>query len=186
MAWSAAKKQRQEYRRAIKARGEIDRFTEHIEALGGSSPCACCTLIRPLNTLQEGVCPICRSSLVRLRKCIPVASTDRYNHAEPEVVWTDASFCDGIAGLAVCGALGEHCRQVEASTSTHAEVLALRWAREIARAADIRDLTFRTDCEAAYKRFGQPPKGFHWIVEQVPRSQNQRADYLAGRARIAI
>lgn len=186
MAWSAAKKQRREYRRAIKARGKIDRFTERMEALGGSGACACCTLIRPLNTLQEGVCPTCRSSLVRLRKCVPVASTDRYNHAEMGVVWADASFRDGIAGLAVCGALGEHYRQVEASTSTHAEVLALRWAREIARAADIRDLTFRTDCQAAYKQFGEAPKGFNWIIEQVPRSKNQRADYLAGRARIAI
>jgi hypothetical protein len=186
MRRGTGKARRREYRRALAVHGRIDRFTERMQALqGGSAPCDCCTLVRPGSDLEEGICGTCRSSLIRLRTLVPTTTSQPSVHLEPGIVWADASFDNGVAGIAVCGALGEHVQQVEASSSTHAEVLALRWAMEIARASRAQDLTFRTDCQSAYQNC-RARKSERWVIEQVPRSRNLRADYLARRARLAL
>lgn len=181
------KRRRREYRRGLAEAQMVrtDRFTDMIHAIagGGSEACESCGLQTWASNLDEhAVCAACRRAFGNLSVRVPHVET--VSHAEPNVVWADASYSDGFAGLAVCGALGEHTRTVDARSSTQAEVMALKWAMEIARASDLRGLTFRTDCQAAFKVLCQTPKRMYWTVEQVPRRQNRRADYLAGRARL--
>lgn len=180
------KKRRREYRRALHDAQMIrpDRFTETMRAIigGGTQACEGCGLQTWASDLDEHVCGACRTAFGRLRVHIPRPDVPT-TRLEPNVVWTDASYSHGRAGLAVVGALGEHSRSVEAASSTQAEVLALRWALEIAREGDVYGLTFRTDCQAAFNVLRQTPKRCYWTVEQVPRRENRRADYLAGLAR---
>jgi hypothetical protein len=183
---TAGKRRRAEYRRALGARGG-DRFSEHMEALigGGSEPCACCRLVRPRSALSAaGVCDPCRQSLGGLREA-PPAPTEASRYLPAGCVYVDASYRDGVAGLAVVGALGEHARLVAATTSTQAETMALRWAMEIAHAADARNLTFRTDCSTALAAVGSGSRRRGWVVEQIPRYRNRQADALANSIRLA-
>lgn len=131
---------------------------------------------------ENGVCRPCQEALGQMKVRVPQVTV---KHMEEGVVWVDASYRDGTAGLAVAGALGEHARKVEAVSSTQAEVLALRWAMEIAKNDDRTGLTFRTDCQAAWKVLYQTPRRMDWRVELVARYRNQRADYLAGKIRLA-
>lgn len=172
------------------------RFDEMMAALqaGGSSRCAMCGLLRPVSELDEAdTCLRCeqrlvaleRSALAAARRGADVPMPPRPQAKEPpdSVVYVDASYRDGLAGLAVVGALGEHTQKTKASSSVHAEVLALRWAMDMARAAGMKDLTFRTDCQAAFNALCRSSKKMRWTVEQIPRRRNVRADALAGHAR---
>lgn len=100
----------------------------------------------------------------------------------PGAVYVDASVRDGVAGLAVVGALGEFTRRVSTDSSMTAERWALEWGFAIAREQDRRDLLFRSDCVGVVKRFnGNAARG--WVVEYVPRRLNQRAHSLSVVAR---
>ena len=185
---NTSKGRRKAYRDALKARQLVrpDRFDDMMRAVigGGSRPCDCCGLVRTLRELGEtGFCSSCEGTLVKVAKNAPPPER-RALRDEPWVVWVDASFRDGRAGLAVVGALGDHARTVKASTSTHAEVLALKWAMAIADG--LLDLTFRTDCEKAYNALRQTPAHLRWTVEQIPRGHNHRADRLASFARLRM
>lgn len=178
---------RRTYRRALIDAEMVrpDRFTDMIRAVtgGGTRSCASCGLVRVGSALDDqDVCTACRQAFGRLRARAPQPLAV-VTPIEPNVVWVDASYNRGRAGLAVVGALGEHSRSVASVSSVQAEVLALRWAMEIARAGDVCGLTFRTDCQAAYNVLRQTPERMYWTVEQVPRRENRRADFLAGRAR---
>jgi len=97
-------------------------------------------------------------------------------------VYVDASVREGVAGLAVVGALGEFTRRVSTDSSMTAERWALEWGFAIAREQDRRDLLFRSDCVGVVERFnGSPARG--WVVEYVPRKLNQRAHHLSVLAR---
>lgn len=97
------------------------------------------------------------------------------------VVYVDASVRDGVAGLAVVGALGEFTRRVSTDSSMSAERWALEWAFAIAREQDRRDLVFRCDCVGVIKRFNGSPAR-RWVIEHVPRKLN-RAHSLSVLAR---
>jgi hypothetical protein len=102
----------------------------------------------------------------------------------PRYVYTDASFADGVAAIAVVGALGTHVRCILAANSTTAEHEAMRWAFELARQSDHGrgELVFRTDCKSTAKAFTAPvARG--WRTEVVPRAQNVVAHGVASRAR---
>lgn len=60
----------------------------------------------------------------------------------------DASWSEGRATLAVSGSIGEHVRHVEAATNVIAEIKAVLFAMEIAKAEqpNPRPLRFQTDC----------------------------------------
>lgn len=187
MAMKTNKRRRKEFRQALADAQMIrpDRFSEMMNAIagGGSQACEGCGLQTWASDLDEHtVCAACRRAFGRLRARVPHVDAV-VSHAEPNVVWADASYNNGFAGLAVCGALGEHTRTVDARSSTQAEVMALKWAMEIAREGEFRGLTFRTDCQAAFNVLRQTPARMYWTVEQVPRRENRRADYLAGKVR---
>lgn len=189
MPMKTNKQRRRAFRRALANNGMLrpDRFTEMMNAIagGGSEACECCGLVTWANDLDDrAVCPACRRAFGKLRKRVPRPEVV-VAHDEPKVVWVDASYRDGFAGLAVCGALGEHTQRVEATTSTQAETLALKWAMDIAEEGGIFGLTFRTDCEKAYNVLKQTPARFYWTVERIPRERNRRADHLANEARVS-
>lgn len=190
-----SKKNRRQYRATLAHRGLVraDRFDDLMTAVtgGGTRPCGWCGLAMPAER-EPDVCEACQASVRRVRKVrVPLPSTPAATEdIEPGVIYVDASFRQGMAGLAVVGALGDHQKRVEARSSTQAEVLALAWALEIAKATERWGLTFRTDCQAAFRQF---PLSRHrlignrlgWTVEQVPRRQNRQADRLAAVARDA-
>lgn len=176
------------YRYALRDRGLVrqDRFAELMETVlrGPVKCCWTCRLQRPVGDLDDhGICFACRSRMTEVISRAPEPSSPQPDD-EPHVVYVDASFRDGYAGLAVVGALGQHSDFTEASSSTHAEVMALHWAISIAKRIGRTDLIFRTDCHAASRAWpAQHLKKMGWTIEQVPRRRNQRADMLAGRAR---
>lgn len=179
------KKRRKRYRVEVKRIGRQDRFTEMMEAVTGEGtrPCTSCGVVRPYSSLDaSGTCTACHAALERARGYV----ADVKRVAEPGVVYVDASWQDGAAGLAVVGELGEHYQGTTASSSTHAEVLALRWAMDIARQRGLRDLTFRTDCSAALGQCWGTGRALGWKVEWVSRTRNQHADRLASEARHAL
>lgn len=94
----------------------------------------------------------------------------------PVVVSTDASYNDGIAGIA--GIVnGRDCRVlffdvVQVDRSSDGERLALEKAILIARQAGWRRVTFRTDCEGIRPRAKMRPG---WRVEVIPRHLNAAA-----------
>lgn len=104
-------------------------------------------------------------------------------------VYVDASVRDGVAGLAVVGALGEFTRRVSTSSSTTAELWALEWAFAIAREQRREDLVFRSDCQGVVHSVGGTPawrlvvEAWGWAVEYVPRELNRRAHSLCVVAR---
>jgi ribonuclease HI len=152
--------------------------------LGGSRPCIWCELVRPVSALSElGICLNCLRSWkgVGGRPWSPPAVEAVSNAAG---VYVDASYRDGIAGLAVCGALGGHHKRVRASGCNQAEVRALKWAIQIATDVAASGLVFYTDSQCAYLWFYQRERGHGWVAKQVPRGLNRRADRLAGVARL--
>src|SRR5690242_14941623 len=127
------KRQRARYREAL-ARAQMirpDRLTELVQAVkaGGSCPCRCCGIVHPANELSErGICDYCSRALGKVRVNLPAVRYHDLATDEPGVVYVDASYRDGVAGLAIVGALGQHSRRIEAVSSTQAETLALGWA----------------------------------------------------------
>jgi ribonuclease HI len=108
---------------------------------------------------------------------------------DDRVVCVDASFRhagsgggSGIAGLGVAGALGNHRTYAHARSSGDAEIAAMRFAWSIAKEWDVRDLTFRTDCDAVARAFAQGKPSRGWTVELVRRSQVANAHNLARKA----
>jgi len=138
---NVGKARRKAYRDQLKAAQLVrqDRFTEMMRAVtgGGSGPCACCTLSRPLATLDKtGVCTGCRKTLVRLRAEAPEPDAPQAGF-EALAVYVDASYADGWAGLAVCGCLGEHTKAVEAVSSACTQRSSLFDGRSRSPAAEI-------------------------------------------------
>jgi ribonuclease HI len=180
---SAGKNRRARYRQMY-ARGEhADPLAERLAAVGGTAPCALCTLAKPLVDLDEGgVCAWCRSAGGSV-------TADRGRPLRENVVCVDASFwksdarAHGRAALAIVGALGEHTKIVAVTKATEAEVEALRWALAIACERDMTDLVFRTDCQAVVRQLGETVQRLGWTLEQVPRHRNWAADWLASQAR---
>lgn len=159
------------------------RFEDMMNAAtgGGSRPCATCRIVVAASTLDDqDACPACAGQPGRLR----ATATDRSLEIMARCVYVDASYENGVAGLAVVGELGIFTRAVAATSSTAAEVEALAWAMAIAAARGERDLIFRTDCEHAARTYcnGKPSRG--WEVELIPRRRNQLADCLASQARL--
>ena len=145
----------------------------------------CNTGLAPWHELR---CHICgdwlRHSPQKKRRPKRPATTifTKNNQNEPNAVYVDASFADGLAGLAVVGALGCHSKRVPAASSTEAERLALLWAVKIARQRGLTGMVFRTDNEGSTRV--QIPQRLESVVEWVPRHRNCEADDLAKRARI--
>jgi hypothetical protein len=142
-------KRKRDFRAALAEAGMVrpDRLTEMMSAIagGGSQRCEGCGRQTWCSDIAEfDVCSACRAAFRRLKKKPPRPRPRlSVSHVEPNVVWADASYRDGRAGLAVVGALGEHSRTVDAVSSTQAEVLALRWAMDIAEAGDVPGLMHR-------------------------------------------
>lgn len=94
----------------------------------------------------------------------------------PVVVSTDASYRDGIAGIA--GLVNGRDNRVlffdvvQVTRSSDGERLALEKAIQIARKAGWRRVTFRTDCEGVKPRAKMRPG---WRIEVVPRQLNDAA-----------
>lgn len=163
------------------AAARTDRLGDLVTGIGGTAPCASCTRVVSMSVLQEGLCPPCRR--------VPATAAvlvKRERALERGVVWVDASWRDGVAGLAVVGELGEHSRPFLCRSNVAAEVEAMRWALRLAREAGVVELVIRTDSQSA-QRFGSRavPRRFAWVVEWVPRHLNRRADHLSRRARLA-
>jgi ribonuclease HI len=181
------KRARANYRHTLKKLGQVrqSRFDELMSTLigAGSKACVVCRLVRPNNNLDEdGRCPYCATRLKAVGKATALQARST-RPLEPNIVYVDASFRDGIAGLAVVGEIGEYSKACPAPTSTAAEVMAFRWALELAEEGGYRDLIFRTDCTHVYDLHHRNEYRLGWVVEQVPRRENQHADRLAGWAR---
>ena len=177
------KRRRASYRAALKDAGLVrqSRFDERIGALAGTANCQGCGLARPASALDDSdYCPVCRGRRRSTRIQIEEWAGEP---SEPDVVYVDASWSEGVAGLAVVGALGSHSRVCQAPTSTAAEVMALRWAFEIAEAQGQAGLIFRSDCTAAVNLHNRNNYRLGWRVEHVPRRFNASADSRAGIAR---
>lgn len=191
MPLSQGKKRRKLYRENV-VRGQ-SRFDEMMENLiaGGTRRCESCRMPRPAQQFSGSTCKACCYKLKRIDAA--AKAEERQSRREQRVlrpvgdgvVYVDASFRDGFAGLAMVGALGDHYRSIGADSSTQAEVMALGWAMSMARANRLHGLTFRTDCTAAFVVHEGAGAKAGWKVEQVPRAQNTHADRLAGLARKA-
>lgn len=172
-------------RSRVRRQSRFDEMMENLLA-GGSLRCPSCGLLRPASRFdQHGyACNGC-VFLIKYVQEGPPRPQHRALADSGGIVYVDASYDDGYAGLAVVGALGEHHRSLSADSSVQAEVLALGWAISIAYAGKLRDLTFRTDCQAAYEVHKDTGKKLGWTVEWVSRRHNVEADRLAGLARRA-
>lgn len=178
-----AKRRNAAYRSRARAFGGT-RFDEMMQAAigGGSRRCGHCGLLRPVAALNVAdVCSACSGALTRAEQPPP---REHRTDLRAGYVYVDASYADGIAGLAIVGALGTHTQRAEAQTSTQAESLAMRWAMKLARDRQLTDLTFCTDCSAVRNMAGQGRKNERWTVELIPRHKNAAADRLAGQARL--
>jgi ribonuclease HI len=102
-----------------------------------------------------------------------------------DAVYVDASFADGIAGLAMAGALGEATTTMLCAGSNEAEHRALAWAMQAAYREGRRDLCFLSDCTAVVKHWPVGKPTWNWRVEYVPRALNAVADRLSRRARLS-
>lgn len=161
----------------------LDPLAERLAALGGTRACSGCTRVVALAVLREGRCPLCRRSAPGPRVAVPVPVV-----LEPGVVYVDASWRDGLAGLAVVGALGEHVRQTRTRSNVAAEVEAVTWAIELARGREEERLLFRTDSVSAAHHASSrcaARRRALWEAEWVPRRLNRRADQLSREARLS-
>lgn len=106
---------------------------------------------------------------------------------DARVVYVDASWQDGVAGLAVVGVLGVHTLRLEGCrSSTWAEREAMKLAMRIAGQRGLKDLVFRTDCGYVARMWAEGKPSKRWVVEQVSRDRNRRADRWAKRARLGL
>ena len=146
----------------------------------------CTRRLAPGRFVDERTCRTCAPIIARAAAA-PIAELPQQRAAAPapapaRVVVVDASFRAGVAGLAVVGALGRYSMRVSVGTSTRAGHWALRWAMDIARSRDERDLIFHTDCDAVARRAGDDAAR-RWTVRHVSRSAVREAHELAGAAR---
>lgn len=181
---------RRAYRQGLPPRQS--RFDEMMASvINASARCSVCRLHHPANLVEEGVCSACRRTLkrqsTRIQKATPLSppelAYDQPVEIADNVVFVDASWRDGTAGLAVVGAVGAHSKRIQCSSSNSAECEALRWAFSIARPLGRKDLIFRTDSQRAATT--QAPSKTGWAIEWVPRHKNARADRAATVARLA-
>ncbi|MCA1570994.1 MAG: hypothetical protein LC798_11875 [Chloroflexi bacterium] len=144
----------------------------------------CTRRLAPARFVDERACQTCSPIVARAAALIAELPQQRVAAAPApaRVVVVDASFRAGVAGLAVVGALGRYSMRVSVATSTRAEHWALRWAMDIARARDERDLLFHTDCDAVARRAGDDTER-RWTVRHVSRSDVREAHELAGATR---
>jgi hypothetical protein len=175
-----SKRKRRAYRQSLI---EESAFDARIRAASlGTGVCSSCTIVRFTNELDENrVCVFCQGAVPARKKV--------FLGLKPggQIVYTDASYQSGVAGLAIVGALGSFSHRVYARSNVEAEVMAMRWAMNIAKDRRVSTLTFRTDSESAQKMGARSvPKWADWSVEWVPRRHNQEADYVAGQARLAV
>lgn len=172
-------------------------FDELIAAVTeGSSRCSVCKLHHPKRLVTQGICSSCRQALGksearRLARRASRSEPPELGYELPcvitdNVVYVDASWHEGVAGVAIVGALGAYTDRVPAPSSGAAEVFAMQWALKIAKEQQRQGLVFRTDNQSA-ERFGKNavPKQYDWVVEWIPRRKNQRADRAASNARLA-
>lgn len=101
----------------------------------------------------------------------------------------DASYRDGLAGLAYESALIGYARKVvSAATSVDAETKAMLWAMAVAEGEGLEVVTFRTDCQAVARHTAASPiaeiLADHpgWNIQQVPRRANVQPNIGARRA----
>lgn len=142
-------------------------------------PCDVCSgAVSRSQSLTAKFCPVCNPG--RVPGPPKIKDDGRLR------IWTDASYAHGVAGLAIVGSLGEHWKRVKAPSSSYTEIMAMRWALQEAYAAKLPPFTrFYTDCGAVIPRFQWIALRDHgWIVKQISRTGNRRADYLAGKARL--
>jgi hypothetical protein len=185
-----SKRQKQTYRRVLSQYGG-DHLSDLVAAAhAGSEACLVCSLVRPVSSLSEGVCSVCRQTLSGSFVQRLLEKNVERLVAEPQdplAVYVDASWQSGVAGIAVVGALGRHSDRVPAQSSSDAEVRAMLWALRIAKQRrDERVLVFRTDNHSAQRAGAHAvPNWARWSVEWVPRRRNYAADRLALQARVA-
>lgn len=110
-------------------------------------------------------------------------------------VFTDASFRDGRAGLAMNGALGEKRKAISCRCSTEAELAAMVWAMSEAALAGLSLVAFHSDNAAVTDRaYGRPTRRISamrfavhaavgsrlgWDLIRVPRRELGTAHALA-------
>lgn len=101
----------------------------------------------------------------------------------------DASYKDGLAGIAYVGLAGDHERSITAASSTHGELCALLVAMAAAENQAITDVTFRTDCKVVADGGARGlgtlvvaaflERNASWRVVFMPRARNGHANTLA-------
>jgi hypothetical protein len=174
------KADRRAYRLGI-AGTKTDRFAELMAGIDGTLACLGCTRVVAVAVLQNGLCPPCR----RIPSAPRVVKLDL--DVEEGMVYVDASYRDGVAGIAVIGALGTHSRRLECLSNVEAEIEAMRWALRLAKHRRVVEMTFRTDSQSAARfEHNATPRWASWVVEWVPRYRNQKADRLSRRARLRV
>lgn len=98
------------------------------------------------------------------------------------MISVDASYRDGIAGIAVYFLDRKPFTQIiQSRSSMEAEVQAMRRAMDLAREYwddAPNQVTFRTDCDGVFKMFRKTV----WNVVWIPRSKNKNANQLARQA----
>lgn len=101
----------------------------------------------------------------------------------------DTKYRDGMAALAVVGAIGTHSKVVPCRASFDGEVKALEFAMEIAAEQRVDQVTFRTDCTSAAHPSKRTIRSAElmrahpsWRVVVVPRRQNVAAHGVAAKA----
>jgi hypothetical protein len=184
-----SKLQKRAYRKALREH-QGDRLSDLVAASHfGSDVCLACTLVRPASAISDGVCSVCRQGLSRflVRRLVATSEPLVPTQPDPLAIYVDASWQDGVAGLAIVGALGSHSKRMPAQSSGHAEVHVMLWALRIAKhSRDERPLVFRTDNQSAQRAGTRGiPNWAEWVVEWVPRRRNHAADRLALQARVA-
>jgi hypothetical protein len=105
-----SKLQKRAYRKALREH-QGDRLSDLVAASHfGSDVCLACTLVRPASAISDGVCSVCRQGLSRflVRRLVATSEPLVPTQPDPLAIYVDASWQDGVAGLAIVGALGSH------------------------------------------------------------------------------
>lgn len=142
-----------------------------------------------LQTLNDRRIVLGRKQLLGLRL--------RFRGRQGPFVNVDATYRDGLAGIAYTGVTGADGAVISAASSIEAELRALRWAMGIADEEGVERVLFRTDCHAAARpdlgHLDKPPgvkrdilallaRHPRWRLAQIPRASNQNAHLLAAKA----
>lgn len=96
------------------------------------------------------------------------------------VVYVDASYHDGLAGLAMTGDLGTRTEVVRTHSSQRAEVLAIQMAIDHARMSGVDLVVVRSDCRAAVAQFSQSSP---YVIQLIGRAWIREAHRLARSTR---